>query len=502
MQISTNLILLGFGLFLAFAVFWLFLRGLSRWKFFKSLNLVLNISGLYIAFRLFLHWGHIPLKPQTNTLVLSIGVFLGFYLAIKIFEYLGFDLLLSGSKKAQVPLLLRDMMRWLLAVLVFFIILKVNLGVNLGPLFATSAALTFILGIAMQDVLGNLFAGIALNLERPFNIGDWVTINQQEGQVDNMTWRATRLKTFTDDFVIIPNSSIAKNEIINYSHPTPIHARELLIGVPYDCAPNQIKTVMLEAVKDARAVLIDPPPRVWLKEYDDYTVNYTLKFWIDDFADLYDIEDDVMTRIWYHFKRQGIEFPFPVRDVKMTAVTAQGEQQRNKAGQQRIAGQLQNIALFAPLSPRDIGQLALSLKTKTYAAGEMLVQQGQDGDSFYIIDRGAVEVLMSDKDGRQTKVAELGAGKFFGEMSLLTGEKRSATIKAASDVEVLMMEKKDLSPIITANPKIAGVLSKIIEQRQKENLVRIAKSRAISAEERRAASSDSILKKIMNFFAM
>jgi len=502
MQITTNLILLGFGLFLAFAVLWLFLRGLSRWKFFQSLGLVLNISGLYVAFRLFLHWGHIPLKTQTHTLVLSIGVFLGFYLAIKMFEYLGFDLLLSNSKKAQVPQLLRDIMRWMLAILVFFIILKVNLGVNLGPLFATSAALTFILGIAMQDVLGNLFAGIALNLERPFAIGDWVMINNQEGQVENMTWRATRLKTFTDDYVIIPNASIAKNEIINYSHPTPIHAREITVGAPQDCAPNQVKAVLLEAVKDARSVLKDPPPRAWLKEYDDYTINYTLKFWIDDFADIYDLEDDVMSRVWYHFKRNNIGLPYPINDVRMTQVSGKEQDQQREKAERQAALLLKQVPLFTAIPEKDLKTLSSRLQARIFAEGEYLVQQGQAGDSFYIIDRGTVEVLVSDSEGRQTRVAELGAGKFFGEMSLLTGEKRSASIRAIGDVEVLAVEKKDISPILTANPKIAESLSKMIEQRQKENLERIAKSRAISEEERRAISSASILKKIRNFFAM
>lgn len=502
MQITTNLIFLGLGLFLALAVFWLFLRGLSRWKFFKSLGLLLNISVLYLIFRLFLHWGQISLKPQANTLVLSIGAFLGFYLAIKIIDFLGFDLLLAGNKKAQVPQLLRDIVRWMLALLVFFIILKVNLGVNLGPLFATSAALTFILGIAMQDVLGNLFAGIALNLERPFSIGDWVTINGMEGQVDNMTWRATRLKTFTDDFVIIPNAEIAKNKIINYNYPTSIHARELVIGVPYPTSPNTIKRVIREALSESRNIKAEPKPKVWLKEYDDYTINYLVKFWIDDFGDLYEIEDDVMSRIWYHFKRNGIEFHYPISDVRVTPAKVREPEEIRRAEEQKAGHYLKQVPLFAAIPEKDLKRLASSLQAKTFAAGEHLVHQGDEDGSFYIIKQGKVEVLVADPEGRETRVAELETGKFFGEMALLTGEKRSASVRAVCDVEVLAVEKKDISPILTANPKIAESLSKMIEQRQKENLERIAKSRAISEEERRAASSASILKKIRNFFAM
>jgi small-conductance mechanosensitive channel/CRP-like cAMP-binding protein len=502
MQLSINTILIGAGLFVAYLVFSLFQRFLARSGFFRSIGLILNICALYAAARLFLHWGQVPIKPQTHTLILSLGAFLGFYLGMKVIEYLGFDLLLARSKKTQVPLLLRDIVRWLLAIVVFFLILKMNVGINLTPLFATSAALTFILGIAMQDVLGNLFAGIALNLERPFAIGDWVTINGLEGQVDNMTWRATRMKTFTGDYVILPNAEIAKDKIINYSHPTTVHARELVIGVPYQTPPNTIKKVVLEALAESKNVLNTPAPSVWLKEYDDYTINYLVKFWIDDFGDLYDIEDDVLSRIWYHFKRNGIEFPFPIRDVKVTTVTEEGRQRKKIEEQQRVAALLRSIPLFAPIAERNIRSLAGTLQPRTYSSGEYLVHQGEDGGSFYIIERGKVEVLVADPEGCQTKVAELGSGKFFGEMSLLTGEKRSASIKALGDVEVLVVDKSDLSPIITANPRIAESLSKMIEQRQQENLVRIAKQRAISEEERRAASSASILKRIKHFFGV
>jgi CRP-like cAMP-binding protein len=209
-----------------------------------------------------------------------------------------------------------------------------------------------------------------------------------------------------------------------------------------------------------------------------------------------------MSRIWYHFKRNGIEFPYPISDVRVTPASVREPEEQRRAEEQQAGLYLKQVPLFAAIPEKDLKRLAASLQAKTFAAGEHLVRQGDEGGSFYIIKQGKVEVLVADPEGRQTKVAELETGKFFGEMSLLTGEKRSASIRAVGDVEVLAVEKKDISPILTANPKIAESLSKMIEQRQKENLERIAKSRAISEEERRAASSASILKKIRNFFAM
>ena len=160
------------------------------------------------------------------------------------------------------------------------------------------------------------------------------------------------------------------------------------------------------------------------------------------------------------------------------------------------------MPLLAPLPEKELEGLVAGLTLKKYAQGEKLVTQGMPGNSFYIIEDGKVEVVVRDSEERETKVAELGEGKFFGEMSLLTGEARSATIRAMQDVDVLVIGKRDLGPILRRNPTIAEALSRVIEQRQLENLEKIAKTRKLSEEERLAASSASILGKIKNFFGL
>ncbi len=502
-SITVNTALAAGLLLLAYLAFSFFQRlFLSRNRFLRSIGVVLNLSVLYLCVKLFLHWGHVVIGQRGQLWMVSAGVMLGCFLAIRLLEFLLLDMAYARNPTFQVPMLLRDIVRWLLAVMVGFLILRVNLGINLTPLLATSAALTFIMGFALQDVLGNLFAGIVLNLEKPFSIGDWVQIKQQTGIVENMTWRATRIRTFTDDHVVIPNAEIARNEIVNYSHPTTVHARELDVGVVYEAQPTKVKFVIREACGGTAGILPHPEPKVWLVNYGDFAITYRIKFWIDDYSQIHEIEDDLMTSLWYNFKRNGIVIPFPIRNVTMRTVTPRVIRNEQAARQRRALNLLRAIPLLAPLPAASLRNLAARVGTRVYRAGETLVQQGDPGNWFCIIEEGEVEVSITGGEGQQVRAAVLGPGKVFGEMSLLAGERRSATIRAIGDVSVLVIEKHDFAPILEHNPRTAGVLAKIIEQRQRANLETIARTRRLSKAERSAATTDGILKRIRMFFGL
>lgn len=501
MQLSLNAVVAAALLLAAYLAFSLAQhRWLGRSRFLRGIGPFLNLAVLYLCFRLFLHWGGVGLGPAAQLWSVSAGVLLACVLAIRVFEYLAFDL--AFARSLHLPMLLRDIVRWLVVLTVGYLVLHFNLGINLTPLLATSAALTFVLGIAMQDVLGNLFAGIALNLEKPFALGDWVRIKGQTGAVENMTWRATRIRTFTDDHVVIPNAEIARNEIVNYSHPTTTHARELEVGVAYDAPPTLVKRTVLEACAEVPGILAGPGPVIWLVNYGDFAVTYRVKFWINDYSRVFDIEDELMTSLWYRFRRAGIQIPFPIREVTMRTVTRADELAERAGRERRALDRLGAVPLLAPLPAAELRGLARRLEARTYRRGERLVAQGEPGDSFFIIDGGSVEVLVADARGRQTRVAELGPGSFFGEMSLLTGEKRTATVRALEDVSVLVVGKEDLGPILARRPRTVEALSKVIEQRQRENLEKMAASRSLSEEERRAASSAGIIKRIRGFFGL
>ena len=427
---------------------------------------------------------------------------IGAYAVIASLEFLFFDILLIRRREKPFPVLLRDMLRWILSAVILLIILRFTFDIDISSLIFTSAALTLILGFALQDTLGNLLAGITINLERPFEIGDWISVGSWTGAVVDMTWRATRIRTLDNDYVIIPNASIAKEEVINHHAPSRVHARHLSVGVSYSAPPSRVKQAMVESALATRGVLQKPAPNVTLVEFGDFSITYELKFWIDDFSQYRVIEGDLQSNIWYRFRRYAIEIPFPIRNVTLRTVSEGDLQREEERRRAEIARILMPVDILRPLSEEELITLIPLTKIQRFCADEVLVRQGEPGDSFYVVKEGNVEVLVSS-DGKSIKVAELGPGAFFGEGSLLTGEARSATIRALNDVEVVVIDKEAFSKVLQAKPSIAEDLSQIMERRQRENAERIAAQKGEEEASKVVVESSSrILGKIKRFFGL
>ncbi|MFH1288570.1 MAG: mechanosensitive ion channel domain-containing protein [bacterium] len=174
--------------------------------------------------------------------------FTGVFLFIQIMDLLVSNLL-SAKHRANIPPLLHNIVLWAIYIIVVLFILRTYLDFNITPLLATSAVFSMVIGLALQDLLINLFSGIVLSLEKPFNIHDWVSVNNNIGKVFEITWRTTKIRLRSNDFVIIPNAAIIKQEIINFSVPTKAHERKIDIGLSYSTPPNKAKHAILEAIK-------------------------------------------------------------------------------------------------------------------------------------------------------------------------------------------------------------------------------------------------------------
>ena len=453
------------GLLVIYLGFTLAQRFLSRRHLFRQIELQLNLLVLVLLAVLFLG----PVLDQVHHYVgktfKAAAVFLGVSIGLKLFDLLVFDRLTRWRNKPPMPLVLRDIARLVLALVALVLIVRGFFPeVNLNVFAVSSLVIGYIVGNATQDTLGNLFAGLALNAERPFQIGDWVTVGGHTGVLVDTTWRATRLRTKADDHIVIPNSAIAKESIVNYSRPTCTHGCYLQIGVSYDTPPNKTREVILGVLREAPGVCKDPAPSVYLVGYGDSAVNFTIKFFLDDYARLDPIQSGVMDRLWYAFRREGISIPYPIRDVRHRPALADEQAQRS-AGQDTIRQLLSGVELFGSLSAEEMERLANVAKLRLYAAGENLCRQGEPGDSFYIIREGQVAVLMNGANGQTVTAARLANGAFFGEMSLLTGEPRSGTVTAETDVEVLRVSKQDFAGLLQANADLAGKLAAVLEKR-------------------------------------
>ena len=297
-------------------------------------------------------------------------------------------------------------------------------------LVTTSAVSAVVLGFALQDTLGNAFAGLAIQSEKPFHVGHWVKVGDHEGRVAEVTWRATKLRTKTGNFVILPNNLVSQAAIVNYSEPAAPVRLDVEVGATYLVAPNQVKAAMMEALRHSTRVLAVPAPEILMLAFADSAITYQARFWIEDFAVDDQARDEVRTAIFYSFQRHNIEIPWPIQ-IQYEREEAQPDADVKVAEEERL---LAEVDLFATLPPELRRQIALSAPMAVYGSGETIVRQDEEGQSMFVVLSGTVSVVLEPK---REEVARIQRGGYFGEMSLLTGDPRTASVLAAGDVVVV-----------------------------------------------------------------
>jgi small-conductance mechanosensitive channel/CRP-like cAMP-binding protein len=372
------------------------------------------------------------------------------------------DFYLRQREGAVVSAILRDIASVVAYFVVIVMVLRSTLDINVTSLITTSAVLTVIVGLALQDVLSNLFSGVVLELEQPFSPGDWVRIGHFEGTVEETGWRTTKIRTRVNELVTLPNAMMSKEAVINFSRPDPRFGDTLFIDVAYEAPPSIVRDAVISVLAGDHAVLRSPEPEVRLDEYRDSSIRYAIRFWITDFDAREHIRNRVMTNLWYALRRANVRIPFPARDLFLhtTPAALPAEEQHVDA-----MPTLRNVPLLAPLDDAALGRLAAHVRRHTFGRGEVVVHEQEAGDSFYVIERGAADVTLSG-NGLAQSVGQLQAGDFFGEMSLLAGEPRTATVRAASDLVVLVVDRAAFREIISADPAILEPLSEIAARRQ------------------------------------
>ena len=313
-------------------------------------------------------------------------------------------------------------------------------------LLTTSAVSAVVLGFALQDTLGNAFAGLAIQSEKPFHVGQWIKVTDHEGRVAEVTWRATKLRTKAGTLVILPNNIVSKEAITNYSEPTAPVRLTVDVGAAYEAPPNQVRAAIMEAMRHCTLVLAAPAADVLLLSFDASAITYRARFWIEDFATDDRARDQVRTAIYYSFQRHGIEIPWPIQ-VEYSREWKQPEPRDRVDAIERV---LLRVDLFAALSSEFRREVALAAERIVYGAGETIVRQGDPGQSMFVVADGTVSVVI---EPARNEVARIEAGGYFGEMSLLTGEPRTATVLAVNDVTVIEIGADLFRRLAAADPR-------------------------------------------------
>lgn len=434
------------------------------------------------------------LEPALIVLKLLSTIFLTFSI-IRFFAFIFID---YSFREKNIPAITRDIILAVLYVISVLVILRYQANVNLASLITTSAVVTAVIGFALQDTLSNLFSGIVLQMEKPYHIHDWICVENYSGKVVGMSWKSTKIYTREKELISIPNNIIAKSHILNYSKPDPNHIAILEIGISYDDAPNIVREAMLTTVGEHPKVNNYPPPEVRVLNFNDFTIDYQIRFSISDFENEERIKSHIMNQLWYRFKRRGIKIPFPIRTVhNVQAMPEKEEMEKNKASRRAII-HLQMVDIFSPISEEYLNSIAAKVRFENYSQYETIIREGSSGDSMFVVVSGLCEVLKKDDTGKDILIAELGENNFFGEMTLLTGEPRSATVKAKEDVVCIRIGKKDLESIMKEHSTIADAMSEILAKRKDDlDAKKNDRNKKMSSAKKEASN---ILLKIKAFF--
>jgi small-conductance mechanosensitive channel/CRP-like cAMP-binding protein len=498
-QTLINNFLYAVGLGVSVAVI---LRLLKRFTITHRIRFSILTGVLMIGLYWILSGGNSAGQVVLIEIVIALAVLFFANAGLQLFDALFFEFLFERRRRRAVPRLVIDLFNFIALTVVALIVLSRVFSADLSGLLVTSTVLSAVIGLSLQDILSNVIAGLALQIEQTFKVGDWVHTNDQDGRVVQMNWRTVTLETRDRYHLIIPNSNMSRQEFINYSRPSPIVRLRSTVGVHYQHPPEVVINTLIEAAKQVKNVLNFPEPEVVVTDYGDFSITYEIRYWVNDYLLEQDVRNEFMKRVWYALRRENLVIPYPIRDINVRSVADEQAQAAINADrmQTEVFAVLRPLPLFEPLSDAQIHQLAHSATLRQYTSGEVLVQQGDAGESLFVIKFGEVDVNVKSDSGQSTTVATQGAGNFFGEMSLLTGEPRSASVIAQKDTEVVVVDKSDVTKLLMADASIAEALSNVIESRARGT----AEQMAIEAESRsgKQAQQSPLLNRIRSFFGI
>lgn len=384
--------------------------------------------------------------------------------AVRLVDLLAFDVFMGRRSRVRAPILLREIVSLALFIMLVGWALWEILGYEVTAILAGGTVVAAVLGLAMQETLGNLFAGIALHIEEDFQVGDVVRTGEYFGIVEAVRWRGTRLRTYNNNVVIVPNALLARERIEVFPRNN-MNARVLQIPIDYHVPPASVIPILVQAAQNVEGIVHEMPCIARVGGFADSAVTYEIKYFTADYSLRDRIDADIRKAVWYALHRNGIPIPLPIRAVHRYEAPSERRHPDHDVIVERFAG----VDIFSEASREAQESIASAARMNAYSRGETILREGSAGDSMFIIHDGTVSVRM---EGRE--ITRLEEGDFFGEMALLTGARRAADVVAVTDVLAIEIGKEALQPVLLENPDLATSISAKIEQRRDSMIVRPA----------------------------
>lgn len=384
------------------------------------------------------------------TLVLALG-----FLVARGALLLVFDWVLVRRMRVSPPRLMREVVSLVVYLLLGFVLLR-SLDIEITGIIATSAVLTVVVGLALQQTLGNLLAGLALAWEQRLSIGTWVEIDGRVGIIEQTGWRSLVVRSRLDERLLIPNSEAGAAKITILGSGERPAAVAVNLGVAYNVPPDAAKEVFAMVAKGIPSVLSDPPPRILTTEWADSAVNYQVRLWTRRPWAREDLTDQFLTRAHQALARAGMEIPFPQRTLHRAP-----RREPTDTIERRLEA-IKKCDLFAEVPGDALASMAESSRMLRFAPGETLVRMGEESTAMFLVTTGEAVVEMNLRE-----VARVRPGDVLGEIAFITGSVRTATVRAAgSAVEVIELDEASLRGLLEAHPAVAGDLAEKIAERE------------------------------------
>ncbi len=391
-----------------------------------------------------------------------------------------------------------ELLRMVLVLGVGFYVLGALWGAPMEQVFAALGVGSIVIGFALQDTLSSLVAGLFLAFEKPFQVGHWLRHSTFEGQVIEMNWRAVRLRTRERDIVILPNSLMGKDAVVNYTLVDPLHAELIHVSFAYTHPPNQVKRILLEICLATPGVVQDPAPhiRIISYAYDKVAINYEIKLFLLDFLRTEFIRDEILTRVYYATQRNNLLLPY---STTIFYERDSSELARGDEYPQRLQ-QLSALPSFAVQPTAVLEQLARYAEFYSFGAEEWILPAGAFFSGFYIILEGEVRLVVPERAGESLvpqpqaaftgvpqlltartsvpyasepanfqwrELTRLKSGEFFGELMLLRDQPSPYAIEVTQDMRALFVQRTSFIQIVETNPRLAMEMNLLIEERAK-----------------------------------
>jgi small-conductance mechanosensitive channel/CRP-like cAMP-binding protein len=421
----------------------------------------------------------------------------GAWLAARLIDLLLRRAATVGPRPAPYPRLLSDLIHGALFVLAAIGISIFVFDQAATGLIATSSVMIAVIGFALRYVISDVFSGIALSFDHPYGIGDWIEASPGSvGKVVEITWRTTRLVTRDGVAIVVPNGLIATGRVANYSDPGPSFRVAIRLPLAPDIAVSRAKHILLAGALAATRAYPNLRPDVLLQECSDAGIAYTIRFWVPDYDQENLCRDAVMDGVLHALRQAGLTPAASRRDI--TTRESASERGHALTPSEML---LLDSELFSAFSVEERALLAERLVERRFRQGATIVRQGEPASTLFFVREGALEVRVTNATGSEIAINRMGAGDLFGEMSLLTGEPRSASIVALTDAVLYELHKEELSPLLAQRPELGEALADLMSARQRSGRARLDALEGEPALDLRSTPA-RLLGRLRSFFSL